>query len=108
MMLLSGGPCFADNRVALVIGNGAYRNAAPLSNPRSDAEDVAAALKRIGFDTILGLDLDKAGMDEFSIRFARAAREADVAMVFYAGHAMQHGGINYLMPIDARLADEAD
>ena len=98
----------AAERVALVIGNGAYVNAQKLPNPRNDAQDVAAALKRTGFDTILALDVDKAGMDDAEIRFARAARDADIAMFYYSGHAMQYNGINYLMPIDARLTDEAD
>src|SRR5712672_2068045 len=76
----SGAPALADKRVALVIGNGAYRNAAHLPNPRNDAQDVAAALTRTGFETVVGLDLDKAGMDERAIAFARRAREADVAV----------------------------
>jgi hypothetical protein len=101
-------PALAERRVALVIGNGAYRNAIALPNPSHDAEDVAAALKRIGFDVILGANLDKAGMDEHAIRFARAAREADVALFYYSGHAMQSAGVNYLMPVNARLSDEAD
>src|ERR1700730_688420 len=101
-------PALADRRIALVIGNGAYRNAPQLPNPKNDAQDVAAALKRTGFETILGLDLDKAGMDDAAIRFARAARAADVAIFYYSGHAMQFAGVNYLMPVDARLADEAD
>ena len=98
----------AERRVALVIGNGAYKNATHLPNPTNDARDVAAALGRTGFDVILGLDLDRAGMDDHAVRFARAAREADVALFYYSGHAMQFAGVNYLMPIDARLADEAD
>jgi Caspase domain len=102
------GPAFADKRVALVIGNGAYARAPHLPNPSHDAEDVAAALKRTGFDTILGIDLDQAGMQDAAIRFARAARTADVAVFYYSGHAMQYAGVNYLVPIDAQLHDEAD
>ena len=98
----------ADARVALVIGNGAYKHIPWLRNPQNDAEDVAAALKRSGFDTILATDLDKAGMDNAAIRFARAARDANVALLYYSGHALQFAGINYLAPIDARLTDEAD
>ena len=98
----------AERRVALIIGNGAYQNAPRLPNPKNDAEDVAAALKRTGFETIIGLDLDKAGMEDVTIRFARAARDADVALFYYSGHAMQFAGVNYLMPIDAKLTDEAD
>jgi uncharacterized caspase-like protein len=101
-------PALADKRVALVIGNGAYREAPRLLNPRNDAEDVAAALKRNGFETIVGLDLDKAGMEEKMISFARAARTADIAVFYYSGHALQYGGVNYLAPVDANLIDEAD
>jgi hypothetical protein len=101
-------PAFADNRVALVIGNGAYARVPHLANPVHDAEDVAAALRRSGFEIIVATDLDKAGMDEATIKFARAARTADVAMFYYTGHALQFGGINYLVPVDAQLSDEAD
>ena len=109
--LISGigaAPSFAENRVALVIGNGAYEHAPRLPNPANDAADVAASLKRSGFDTILATDLNKAGMDEATIRFARAARAADVAIFYYSGHALQFAGVNYLAPIDTRLVDEAD
>jgi hypothetical protein len=102
------GQASAEKRVALVVGNGAYTNAPRLPNPANDAADIAAALRRAGFETIVGLDLDRAAMERASIAFARASREADVAMFYYSGHAMQFGGINYLMPTDARLADEAD
>jgi formylglycine-generating enzyme required for sulfatase activity len=107
-VLLAIAPVHAEKRVALIIGNAAYKNAPTLQNPTNDAQDVADALKRLGFETIVGLDLDKAGMEEKSIAFARAARDADVALVYYSGHAMQFAGINYLMPVDATLHDEAD
>jgi S1-C subfamily serine protease len=102
------GPARADNRVALVIGNGAYAHVPHLPNPSHDAEDVAAALKRTGFQIIVGVDLDQAGMQDAAIRFARAARTADVAMFYYSGHALQFAGVNYMVPIDAELHDEAD
>jgi formylglycine-generating enzyme required for sulfatase activity len=98
----------ADIRVALVIGNGAYQNVPRLPNPPNDAADVAAALRRSGFDTSLAVDLDRAGMDEATIKFAKAARTADVALFYYAGHALQFGGFNYLAPVDAKLTDESD
>src|SRR5450631_2677356 len=101
-------PAIADNRVALVIGNGAYAHARHLPNPSHDADDVAAALKRTGFQTIVGIDLDQAGMQDAAIRFARAARTADVAMFYYSGHALQFAGVNYMIPVDAQLRDEAD
>ncbi|MGP0058997.1 MAG: caspase family protein [Beijerinckiaceae bacterium] len=105
---LTHSDALADKRVALVIGNGAYAHAEHLSNPPHDAEDVAAALKRSGFETIVGVDLDKAKMDDAAIEFARAARTADVAVFYYSGHAMQFAGVNYLVPVDAKLTDEAD
>jgi hypothetical protein len=101
-------PAFADNRVALVIGNGAYVHVPHLPNPSHDAEDVAAALKRTGFQTIVGIDLDQAGMQDAAIRFARAARTADIAVFYYSGHALQFAGVNYMVPVDAELRDEAD
>jgi len=108
LVIFSAHAAHAEKRVALVIGNAAYKNAATLQNPRNDATDVTKALKRLGFETIVGLDLDKAGMEEKEINFARAARDGDVALVYYSGHAMQRRGINYLMPVDAELHDDAD
>jgi Caspase domain/PAN domain len=102
------GPAFSENRVALVIGNGAYLRVPRLPNPSHDAEDVAAALKRSGFEVILKTDLDQAGMQDAAINFTRAARAADVALFFYSGHAMQYAGVNYLAPVDAQLHDESD
>jgi hypothetical protein len=102
------GSASAETRVALVVGNSAYKSAGQLSNPRNDATDVAAALNRMGFKTIVGLDLDKAGMEDIEIRFARAARDADVAMFYYSGHAIQYAGANYLLPTDAQISDAAD
>jgi hypothetical protein len=98
----------AEKRVALVIGNGAYKNVPKLPNPPNDAADVAAALRRSGFDVIFETNLDQIGMQDASIRFAREARTADVALFYYSGHALQFAGINYLVPVDAALRDEAD
>ncbi|TFV39332.1 caspase family protein [Bradyrhizobium frederickii] len=102
------GPASAETRVALVIGNGAYASTARLPNPSHDAEDVAASLRRSGFEVIQGIDLRQADMQDLTIRFARAASRADVALFYYSGHAMQYNGVNYLMPVDASLTDEAD
>ena len=98
----------AEKRVALVIGNGAYKNAPKLVNPPNDASDVAASLTRSGFDVIFETNLDQLGMQDASIRFAREARTADVALFYYSGHALQFAGANYLAPVDAVLRDEAD
>jgi hypothetical protein len=69
---------------------------------------VAAALARSGFDIIFETNLDQLGMQEASIRFAREARTADLALFYYSGHALQFAGVNYLVPIDAEVRDEAD
>ena len=105
---LGCGPGLAETRVALVIGNGAYVHAPNLPNPPHDAEDVVAALKRSHFEVISGADVKEADMQDLAIRFSRAARTADVALFYYSGHAMQFNGVNYLMPVDAELKDEAD
>src|SRR5439155_544562 len=108
ILLLAVSAANAEKRVALVIGNGAYKNTPKLPNPPNDASDVAAALARSGFDIIFDTNLDQLGMQEASIRFAREARTADVALFYYSGHAMQFAGVNYLVPVDAELRDEAD
>jgi len=96
----------AERRVALVIGNGAYRSTAALANPGNDAEDMAASLKRVGFEVMLERELDKRGMEQAIARFARTARDSDAALFYFAGHGMQHHGANYLLPTDAKLEDE--
>jgi uncharacterized caspase-like protein len=95
-----------EKRVALVIGNSAYQHSATLENPTNDSEDVAGALGKLGFQVILEKNLDKRGMEQSFSRFARLAQDADVAMFYYAGHAMQYGGENFLVPVDAALQDE--
>jgi len=95
-------------RVALVIGNSNYLTFPKILNPRNDAEDVAKELRDLGFEVLLGTDLKRADMEDMLIRFAKNAREADTALVFYAGHGLQHQGIDYLAPVDARVDDETD
>lgn len=98
----------AERRLALVIGNAAYAHSAPLANPVNDANDMTAALRDAGFEVIAGLDLDKRGFDIKIRDFARALGQADVAVLFYAGHGLQVAGRNYLIPVDAQLASERD
>ena len=98
----------AEKRVALVIGNSSYQHTAPLKNPRSDAEDMTAALKRLGFEVISGYDLDDRGMSQRVRDFARSLDGAETALFFYAGHGMQAKGQNYLLPINASLKTESD
>jgi hypothetical protein len=96
LALVAVSPAHAEKRVAFVIGNAAYKKAATLQNPRNDAQDIAEASKHVGFETIVGLDLDESGMKDKSIAFTRAARDADVALVYYSGHAMQFGVANHI------------
>ena len=98
----------AEKRVALVIGNASYQNTVPLRNPRNDAEDMVAALKRLRFEVITGSDLDKREMERLIRHYGVSLAGADVALFFYAGHGLQVGGQNYLLPTDARLSSEGD
>jgi uncharacterized caspase-like protein len=97
-------PAPAHRRVALVVGNGAYQFTTRLDNPRNDATDVGAALRRLGFHVIEGLDLGKADFDRKIRDFAVALRGAELGVFFYAGHGLQVAGGNYLVPTDSRLA----
>jgi uncharacterized caspase-like protein len=96
-------------RVALVIGNGAYQGANQLANPVNDARSMAAALKGLGFETVQdGYDLGRDAMVKELRSFGEAAKGADWAVIYYAGHGMEVKGNNYLIPVDAKLADEQD
>ncbi len=106
--LLLAGQAWAEKRVALVIGNAAYVKSSVLANPVNDASEIAKALTEAGFEVILGLDLDKRGFDGKVRDFARALNEADVALFYYAGHALQVSGRNYLVPVDASMERERD
>jgi uncharacterized caspase-like protein len=98
---------WAERRVALVVGNANYKfGNISLANPRNDAEDVSAVLKSLGFEVKTTVDASKRDMDLALADFARRATDADSALFFYAGHAMQFQGRNYLMPTDAELEDE--
>lgn len=96
-------------RVALVIGNSAYKNVPVLANPQKDAEAIAASLRNIGFDQVtLANDATREKIIDSLRAFANEAEKADWAMVYYAGHGMEVGGVNYLVPTDARLAVDRD
>jgi len=97
----------AQKRVALVIGNSAYEHTGKLDNPKNDATDMVAALKKVGFHVIDGFDLDKTAFERRVRDFSVALRNAEVGLFFYAGHGLQVAGHNYLVPIDAK-AETAD
>ena len=109
MLMLTGLAMAApapERRVALVIGNSSYRNAPALPNTVNDARDMVVALRKVGFEVVDGIDLDKRGMDAVLSRFARLAQDADAAMFYFAGHGFQFNGENYLVPVEARIEDE--
>jgi len=106
-VVLWAGAAWAERRVALVIGNSQYKNASlALTNPKNDAEDVAAMLRTLGFEVIHTTDASKRDFDLAMTKFARLAIDADSALFYYAGHALQYQGQNYLMPTDVELEDE--
>ena len=106
----AGANCPAgQKRVALVVGNSAYPGAARLANPGNDAEDVAALLQdRLCFKVIFARDANYQIFSKKIGEFAEIANGADVALFYYAGHGMQLGGTNLLIPVDATLQNEYD
>ena len=100
----------AGKRVALVIGNGDYRNPDSLPrlvNPANDAEDMAAALRGFGFEVIVKKDVNLEDMSTAIAEFGRRIGNGDAALFYFAGHGIQVKGQNYLMPVDARIESEA-
>ncbi len=99
----------AERRIALVIGNSAYRNASPLPNTINDANAIAALFRSVGFEVVSSRN--ELGVLEFkrAIRdFLITAETADIAVVYYAGHGIEVNGANYLIPVDAKLARDYD
>lgn len=108
-LLLVCQPAFAEKRVALVFGNSAYQNAAKLTNPVNDGAMIAATLKGAGFDVVdwrqdLGILESRRALRDFADR----AADADIAVVYYAGHGIEVDGTNYLIPVDAKLERDTD
>jgi uncharacterized caspase-like protein len=109
LLLLTAVAAQADKRVALVLGNSAYQNAPALATPAKDAQAIAAMFKKVGFDAVI------ARYDAGNLQFKHAIREfddaaagSDMAVVYYAGHAIEIQGVNYLIPVDAKLASDWD
>jgi hypothetical protein len=98
----------AEKRVAFVVGNGAYKNVAPLPNPPVDAKAMASVLRNVGFEVVEGTNLTRDKMTERLLDFGKKAQGADVAVFFYAGHGIAIGGTNYLLPVDADIKSEMD
>jgi hypothetical protein len=101
----------AEKRVALVIGNSAYRTVPALPNPAADAKLMSDTLSSLGFFVVgdgAQVDLDKTGFDEVLQKFGKELIGADVALFYYAGHGVETHGLNLLVPVDAHPADEGD
>ena len=98
-----------ERRVALLIGNGNYAKAGPLSNAKRDTETLAQVFKRVGFAVVtLEQDVSRDRLIAALQEFAREADRADWAVVYYAGHGIEMSGVNYLIPVDAKLASDRD
>src|SRR3984957_18133830 len=96
-------------RVALVVGNSAYKNVAALTNPIRDAAKVAETLRKVGFQSVtLETNLSREGLVEALRGFAKQAENADWAVVYYAGHGIEAAGVNYLIPVDAAIRTDRD
>ena len=98
----------SDRRVAFVVGNGDYKSVALLPNPKNDADAVAAALKRQGFEVVTAIDIDRVTFDKAFEKFVRSMDNADLSVFYYSGHGIQVNGENRIIPVDAKLANPAD
>ena len=98
----------ADGRVALVVGNSTYAHIGRLPNPDNDARDMSAALRRLGFEVTTEFDVDRVELTEALRAFTRRSAGTDISLVFYAGHGIEMDGVNYLVPVDARLERDVD
>ncbi|WP_315832889.1 caspase family protein [Bradyrhizobium prioriisuperbiae] len=97
-----------EQKIALVIGNSAYRKVVQLPNPVNDAADMAASLTRLGFSVKHLNDLDYNAFRLALIEFGKAAKTADKAVFFFAGHGVEIDGRNWLIPVDAEIKSEVD
>ncbi|MBU1231094.1 MAG: caspase family protein [Proteobacteria bacterium] len=104
---LLAGVAHAERRVALVIGNGAYPTA-PLKNPVNDARDMANALKSLGFEVIARENAGLRQMEDALDEFWKSLKRGGTGLFFFAGHGLQVKGVNYLVPVDARISVEQD
>ncbi len=96
----------SDKRTALVIGNGAYTKAKSLPNPSNDAADMAKVLKELGFDVLSGVDLNKRQIENLIRDFGAKLALGGTGLFYYAGHGVQVGGENYLIPVDADIPEQ--
>lgn len=108
-MMLGADAARAEKRVALVVGNSSYQTVPQLANPSRDASAVAKMFRDAGFDTVeVLLNVGNLDFKRAIRKFESTADQADIAVVYYAGHGLEIGGVNYLIPTDARLASDRD
>lgn len=106
-LALGAGNAHGDRRIALVVGNAGYPEA-PLRNPVNDAKQMAAKLKRLGFEVQYHENLAQKPLTRAITRFGETLAEGGgIALFFYAGHGIQVGGRNFLIPVDAQISSEA-
>lgn len=106
-LALAPGLAQAAGRYALVIGNSAYSQK-PLKNPANDARDVGRALERLGFEVLLKTNVSQRDMEDSIRDFGVKLKRGGVGIFYFAGHGIQVQGVNYLVPIGARLSGESD
>lgn len=108
-MVLVPATALADKRVALIVGNSSYQAVPQLPNPSRDASSVAKMFRDAGFDSVeIQLNVGNLEFKRAIRKFEAMADHADIAVVYYAGHGLEIGGTNYLIPVDARLASDRD
>jgi hypothetical protein len=108
-MVVSTGAALADKRVALVIGNSKYQSVQQLPNPAKDANAVAQLLRDAHFDSVdVELNLGIVDFRRTLRKFEETVEQADIAVIYYAGHGFEINGTNYLIPVDAILANDRD
>jgi uncharacterized caspase-like protein len=109
LLCLCAGPALAAKRVALVIGVSNYQQVPRLPNPVRDADAMAALFRKAGFEVVDGKrDLGIADLRRAIREFSEMSRDADISVVYYAGHGIEVDGINYLVPADAKLISDFD
>jgi hypothetical protein len=108
LLATSSVAALAEKRVALIVGNSAYQSVSKLPNPSKDANAVAKMFKEAGFEVIVQHDVGNLDFKRAIRRFGDASLDAEIAVVYYAGHGIEVNGASYLIPVDAKLASDRD
>ncbi len=109
MLAMASEAAWAEKRVALIVGNSSYQTVPQLANPSRDANAVAKMFRDAGFDSVeVQINVGNLEFKRAIRKFEASADQADIAVVYYAGHGLELAGTNYLIPIDARLASDRD